>query len=144
MSGRSGQARKQILAIIVVTVTFLACFALILNAKEEALIDGWSLIAPLPEGLASPRAMVYGDTIYVVGGKSQQRRQSPVVAARVEAGGTIQTWQPVSVTGTLPVSIYLHSLVTAGNNFYIIGAGMRQTGMPIYGERTLQGPHGPN
>ena len=82
-------------------------------------ITQWNSTTALPEGLASGTTVTYGDFIYVVGGKnSSENGIAAIDGARIKAEGGLENW---AVVGQLPLPLYLHAAVVAGDGLFIIG-----------------------
>jgi uncharacterized repeat protein (TIGR01451 family) len=82
-------------------------------------ITQWNSTTALPEGLASGTTVTYGDFVYVVGGKnSSENGIAAIYGARIKADGGLENW---AVVGQLPLPLYLHAAVVAGDGLFIIG-----------------------
>lgn len=82
-------------------------------------INQWYTTVALPEGLVSSSTVTYGDFVYVVGGKnSSENAISAIYGARLKLDGTLEAW---TVVGQLPMPLYLHAAVVAGDALYVIG-----------------------
>ena len=82
-------------------------------------IKQWNATAALPEGLASRNAVTHGDFVYVVGGKKTDENPSATIyGARLQLAGGVENW---AVVGQLPMPLYLHAAVVAGDALFVIG-----------------------
>ncbi len=82
-------------------------------------IGGWFAAAPLPQLLASRVAVVKGDILFVIGGKTPSDKPSAeVYTAQLQADGSLNSW---GSTTPLPVPVYLHAAVATATHLYVIG-----------------------
>lgn len=82
-------------------------------------ITQWNSTTALPEGLASTDAVTYGDFIYAVGGKNNSEAGiAAIYGARLKTDGGLENW---TVVGQLPLPLYLHATVVAGDALFVIG-----------------------
>lgn len=82
-------------------------------------ITQWTTTTALPEGLASGNTVTYGDFVYVVGGKNNSEAGvAAIYGARIKADGGLENW---AVVGQLPLPLYLHATVVAGDGLFVIG-----------------------
>lgn len=92
---------------------------LVWSKPTAVTINQWHTTAALPEGLVSSSTVTYGDFVYVVGGKnSSENAIATIYGARLKADGGLENW---SVVGQLPLPLYLHAAVAAGDALYVIG-----------------------
>jgi uncharacterized repeat protein (TIGR01451 family) len=93
--------------------------SIVLSSPHYVKIDGWTPTTPLPQALADRNALVRGDYLYFIGGKSPS--DSPVAtiySARIQAGGQLSAW---NIAGQLPVAVYLHATAATETDLYVIG-----------------------
>jgi uncharacterized repeat protein (TIGR01451 family) len=91
----------------------------VLSSPRAIPIDGWTATTPLPQALANRNAVVRGDYLYFVAGKSPS--DSPVAniySARIQSGGGLSAW---TVAGQLPVALYLHAVAATETDLYVVG-----------------------
>jgi uncharacterized repeat protein (TIGR01451 family) len=105
---------------LVAAVLFLALSAsIVLSSPHNITIEGWISTTPLPQALANRNAIVRGEYIFFVGGKSAADAPvSTIYAAPIENSGTLTAWTAV---GQLPIPLYLHAIVATESNLYVIG-----------------------
>ena len=106
---------------LVLTSLALALLAtqLLWSSSQAVPISQWNSTAVLPEGLASGTAVTYGDFVYVVGGKnSSENGVATIYGARIKTDGGLENW---SGAGQLPLPLYLHAAVVAGDGLFVIG-----------------------
>ncbi len=106
-------------------VTLLALLMIVLVASTVRSsprlieIEQWIPTTPLPQPLANRSAVVQGDFLYYVGGKSASDQPiSNIYAAQIQANGMLGGW---SVAGQLPKPVYLHAIAATETHLYIIG-----------------------
>lgn len=89
------------------------------SSSRAVPITQWNNTTALPEGLASSNAVTYGNYVYVVGGKnSSEAGVAAIYGARIQTNGGLENW---AVVGQLPLPLYLHATVVAGDALFIIG-----------------------
>ncbi len=110
--------RPRLLLLLTLVPTLLVLATLLVLSKGLPLIAHWLLASPLPEARANSRALVLGDKLYVVGGQSFTQVGKTVISTTV-TNGVIDQWH--SVTSTLPMTLYLHTLTNGNNAAYVIG-----------------------
>lgn len=89
------------------------------SSPHVAPIDGWTPTTALPQALASRNAIVHGDYLYVVGGKSASDAPiADVYVAQIQADGSLSNW---ANTGQLPTPVYLHAVVASDEHLYVVG-----------------------
>lgn len=82
-------------------------------------IGGWFAATSLPQLLASRVAVVKGDTLFVIGGKTPSDKPSAeVYTAQLQTDGSLNNW---GNTTPLPVPVYLHAAVATATHLYVIG-----------------------
>lgn len=82
-------------------------------------ITQWNNTTALPEGLASGTTVTYGDFIYVIGGKNNSETGvTAIYGARIKTDGGLDNW---AIVGQLPLPLYLHATVVAGDGLFVIG-----------------------
>lgn len=82
-------------------------------------IENWIPTTPLPQALANRSAVVQGNFLYYVGGKSaSDQPTSNIYAAPIQVNGTLGGW---AVAGQLPRPVYLHAVAATDAHLYIIG-----------------------
>lgn len=106
---------------LVLTSLALTLFStqLVWSKPVTVAISQWYTTVALPEGLVSSSTVTYGDFVYVIGGKnSSENAISTIYGARLKLDGTLEAW---TVVGQLPMPLYLHAAVVAGDALYVIG-----------------------
>lgn len=103
-----------------VVVLFVALSAsVVLSSPHYIPIDGWSPTTPLPQALANRNAVVWGDYVYFVAGKSASDAPvGTIYAAPILPGGSLGAW---TVAGELPLAVYLHAIAASATDLYVIG-----------------------
>lgn len=105
---------------VLVVGLFIACFAsVVLSSPHHVPIDGWSPTTPLPQALANRNAVVWGDYLYFVAGKSASDAPvGTIYAAPILNNGALGGW---TVAGELPLAVYLHAVAANDTDLYVIG-----------------------
>lgn len=65
------------------------------------------------------QTVAVGGTLYAVGGKTATTSINQVAAAKIANDGSLPIWQ--TITSSLPISPYLHSVVAVENRIFSIG-----------------------
>jgi uncharacterized repeat protein (TIGR01451 family) len=108
-----------VLMAVLAIATLIFSASVVLSSPHSIPIDRWIPTTALPEALANRNAVVRGEYLYFVAGKSPS--DSPVAtiySARIQSGGGLSNW---SVAGQLPVALYLHAIAATETDLYVIG-----------------------
>lgn len=102
------------------TVLFLTvCASVAFSSPHSIPIDAWSPTTPLPQALANRNAVVWGDYLYFVAGKSASDAPvGTIYAAPILSDGALGAW---TVAGELPLAVYLHAVAASATDLYVIG-----------------------
>ncbi|MFN8486995.1 MAG: hypothetical protein U0350_05335 [Caldilineaceae bacterium] len=107
------------LLVLMLGVTTLLWDSVVHSAPLAVNIGGWFPTAPLPQLLASRVAVVKGDILFVIGGKTPSDKPSAeVYTAQLQADGSLNSW---GSTTPLPVPVYLHAAAATATHLYVIG-----------------------
>lgn len=107
------------LAVFVTALIVTLTASIVLSSPHYVKIDGWISTTPLPQALANRNAIVQGDYLYFVGGKSAGDAPiGSIFAAHILDNGTLGSW---TVAGALPLAVYLHAIAATDTDLYVIG-----------------------
>lgn len=88
-------------------------------ADDTTAVNDWTLSAPLPDTLADAQTVVISNTLFTVGGKTPNAASNQVASAELTADGYISLWK--TLTSTLPISPYIHSVVAINQSIFVLG-----------------------
>jgi uncharacterized repeat protein (TIGR01451 family) len=106
---------------LAITFAFLAvCLcASASSARPVADVQEWQPVRDLPEALASHGAIIRGDYLYIVGGRTGDGLPTErVCAAKILRDGSLDTCKGVSA---LPYPLYFHAVVASLSHLYVLG-----------------------
>jgi uncharacterized repeat protein (TIGR01451 family) len=111
--------RNSSVVVLVVVLFVVLSASIVLSSPHYIPIDGWSPTTPLPQGLANRNAVVWGDHVYFVAGKSASDAPvGTIYAVSILQDGSLGSW---TVAGELPVAVYLHATAASATDLYVIG-----------------------
>ncbi len=100
---------------LIVTLTA----SIVLSSPHYTKIDGWVATTPLPQALANRNAVVHGDYLYFIAGKSASDAPvGSIYVASILDNGSLASW---TVAGALPLAVYLHAIAATDTDLYVIG-----------------------
>lgn len=127
-------------------ISFLFSFLLCFTFSASAQTNFWQQTLNLPDVNASGRAMIWGDTLYLIGGESSNKSQLQITKAHIEADKIITTWVTSNVN--IP-AIYLFGIASKqttdakGLDTYIIGGWDGQQRYSAIWHTKIQGEQEP-
>ncbi len=87
--------------------------------NNDGTLQSWSNTIDLPEALHSAGAVLFRNTIYVVGGATSDNTPvASVYMANINDNGQLDEWQTLP---SLPVAVAYHELVSFGGYLYSVG-----------------------
>ncbi len=99
----------------------LISFVLPSNIFASEIFSTWNISQNLPYPLASHQSISHDNQALIFGGSvATGNSHNEIVLGVPEIDGEINTWNS-SVLGTSPTALIWHSVVTKGNNIYILG-----------------------
>jgi len=114
--------KKRILTVLVIAASGLLMWLTLtptVRSAASSTIPRWDSTRGLPQPLADVEAVVHGDRVYIVGGKTASGNPtSDVFMAQFTEDGGIGVWTRVQ---SLPVPLYSHAAVATYNFLYVIG-----------------------
>lgn len=84
----------------------------------------WSNYGTLPEKLSGHKGFVFGNQIYLIGGRTPLGPSDKIYRTTANPDGSLNSWTQV---GLLDIPLHGHSLILVGTDVYIIG-GIAPTG----------------
>ena len=85
-------------------------------------ISQWTATTPYPVAFSSQNAVINGDFIYVLGGKTAaggtENPLSSVLRAQIHSDGTLGPWQ---ATAAMPAPRYIHATAADSEHLYVVG-----------------------
>ena len=87
--------------------------------NNDGTLQSWSNTIDLPQALYSAGAVLFRNTIYVVGGATSDNTPvATVYMANINENGQLEEWQTLP---SLPVAVTYHELVSFGGYLYSVG-----------------------
>lgn len=88
--------------------------------ETSRFISDWTVTAPLPNALANPQVVAVNGTLYSIGGRTVSGATNQIHSATIRQNdGLIMQWK--EITTSLPISLYLHTVVNVDERIFSIG-----------------------